>query len=85
VGNTTLTIEQIPSHNHKIWGQDNTASPSGNPSNEVANIENPGTGSAYFQRNSDTAGGGGSHTHTFTGTSQTNLPPYYALAYIMKL
>ena len=29
------------------------------------------------------AGGGGSHTHT--GSQDTNLPPYYALAYIQKM
>jgi hypothetical protein len=26
-----------------------------------------------------------SHNHTFTSTSQTSLPPYYALAYIMRV
>ena len=28
---------------------------------------------------------GGPHTHTLTMNSQTNLPPYYALAYIQKI
>ena len=33
------------------------------------------------------AGGSGSHTHDFTGSTRNsnNLPPYYVLAHIMRL
>jgi hypothetical protein len=30
-------------------------------------------------------GGGAAHAHPFTGYSQDNRPPYYALAFIMKI
>lgn len=46
---------EIESHQHKIWGQDNTAPPSGNASPEVGNVENAPPGGvaaapAYFSR-----------------------------------
>ena len=83
----TGTTNDNGTHNHTIWGQDNGASVTGNVSNEVANVENPTSGEAFFSR---VTGDAGNHNHTFTtgstGASGTNanLPPYYALAYIMK-
>jgi len=80
----TGTTNNNGTHSHLIWGQDNGAPPTGGASNEVANVENP---TSFFSRSTDTAG---DHNHTFTtaaaGSSGTNanLPPYYALAYIMK-
>jgi microcystin-dependent protein len=76
-------------HNHLVYGQDNIAYPTGARSNEVGNVESPGSGGDLFSRNTSSAGG---HTHTINasigsaGSSGTNanLPPYYALAYIMK-
>ena len=47
-----------------------------------------------YSTSPESAGGGGSHTHSLSNTSHShnvtiddadNLPPYYALAYIMKL
>jgi microcystin-dependent protein len=49
--------DDFKSHQHTIFGQDNDATPSGNSSNEVANIENSGSGAAYFSRTSSAAGG----------------------------
>jgi len=84
VGDTTLTTAQIPAHSHstliKTCGS------------EVAGYGLQ-AGSGSFQNRIYVTGGStatsstgsdGSHNHTFTGTSQTNLPPYYALAYIMR-
>jgi hypothetical protein len=72
VGNTTLKVSQIPSHTHKTcvedsgtWGLTGTktiASGTGRygiMSPEVTHVADAVTGAT---------GGGGSHTHTFTGT-----------------
>ena len=40
---------------------------------------------AWRETVTTSTGGGESHNHIFTDTSQTNLPPYYALAYIMRV
>ena len=80
----TGTTSANGSHSHDIQGQDNQAAPNG-LCGELANIENYGYGCAT--RSTSTVG---NHTHTFTtdssGSSGTNanLPPYYALCYIMK-
>ncbi|HAO08690.1 MAG TPA: hypothetical protein DCQ50_17305 [Chryseobacterium sp.] len=55
----TLTIPEMPSHNHQIFGQDNSANPIGAASNEVANVENAGP----FNRNSSSVGGGQPHNN----------------------
>lgn len=80
VGNTTLTIDQIPSHSHGISGYyQNNVEPAATAQIGIFSVPtNPLT------RNTNSNGGGGAHTHSFTGTSQTNIPPYYALAYIMR-
>lgn len=89
VGNTTLTVSQIPSTPVKVFdGYDyfslfGTGGGGGpgywlRPGIEVTNAYNTG-GTEVLA-----TGGGGSHTHSFAGTSQTSLPPYYALAYIMR-
>ena len=71
-GAHTLTTAEMPSHNHSYKSRGFTEASSGagsqDYSDETTNYPG-GTGST---------GGGGSHTHT------GSLPPYYALAYIMK-
>lgn len=56
-GNKThrINIDELPPHSHGIWGQDNSATPKGWASNEVANIENPGN---FFRRDTDKTGKG---------------------------
>ena len=86
----TLTVDEIPSHNHPI-----TSAQPGGP----YNMTNFGEGiGAFIQNpqgfNTGDTGGNGSHSHTFSATGSTSdsvsvsgtnqLPPYYALAYIMK-
>ena len=77
VGDTTLTVAQLASHGHGI------------------NIptEYNGEGTRYRQwvntksGNTSATGGSQPHTHDLTGASgeANGLPPYYALAYIMRL
>ena len=76
VGETTLTVEQLASHEHGI------------------NIptEYNGEGTRYRQwvktksGNTSATGGSQPHTHTLDGASgeANGLPPYYALAWIMR-
>lgn len=77
VADTTLTSAQIPSHRHSSYG------------NYIGSA-GAGTGGTDFVRqsaatNTGNTGGGGSHTHALTSAAESNLPPYYVLAYIMKL
>lgn len=74
VANHTLTTAQMPSHTHL-----------------VAQSSNAGGGSAGYgdyggqAYPTGYAGGGGAHNHTATSSAVSTLPPYYALAFIMKL
>ena len=77
VGAATLTVEQLASHKH--GGTVIIGSGAGGGV--------PGTsGTAYYLRPMDNAGGSQPHTHDLTGASgeANGLPPYYALAYIMR-
>jgi hypothetical protein len=61
VGDTTLTTAQIPSHTHTYPNGSTTAA------YKVDGATGP---NGYFASGStDATGGGGSHTHTFTGTA----------------
>lgn len=75
VGDTTLTVEQMPSHTH-------TASYGGVYDVQGNNLRV----SRNLATNTGATGGSQPHTHTLSGASgETNgLPPYYALAYIMR-
>ena len=76
VGNTTLTATQMPMHSHSIqsYGYD-TGSASGVRS---------WTGKSTSVYSTNTTGGSGAHTHPGSAGATTNLPPYYALCFIMK-
>lgn len=76
-GETTLTIAQIPRHNHGVsgWVADAVGE-----NIALTNQSGRYSGSTLY------AGGSGSHSHSISGESTfTTLPPYYALAYIMKV
>lgn len=77
VKDTTLTLEQIPAHNHRVW-QDCGVSGGGNVSSAD---EFHGPGGRY----TSTEGGGKAHTHEATVAEMTIMQPYYALTYIMKI
>lgn len=88
---TTLTTAQMPSHNHSIQTYRLTG-----VDNNVSSYATAQIGGVYATANT---GGGGSHTHAQYDHNHTQnphdhvvavgdadvLPPYYALAYIMKL
>ena len=108
----TLTTNNLPSHNHtallNLTGL--TTSSSGEHIHEIYNttiygypssgekqhLVDGGSTSTYIGTKT-TAPGGGSHTHTISGSGSVtigdtgsgqaheNRPPYYALCYIMKL
>jgi hypothetical protein len=86
----TLSVAEIPSHAHNIYSASEFSGSSfsfpnyaGATGGAFTNT-NPGAGGALIQN----TGGGGSHTHGLTGnlahTHSYNLPPYYALVYIMR-
>ena len=79
VGATTLTVEQIASHTHS-YTDEHSGAGSGSPS---------GQSWGYVFETKVTAPTGGSqpHTHTLSGSSGAadSLPPYYALALIMRI
>jgi hypothetical protein len=88
--NHTLTIAQMPAHNHVVVGNDRGTSSAQKfapglfqddaerAANDLNSIANTG-GSAGHSHN---IGADGAHTHTVSGTI---IPPYYALCYIMKV
>jgi len=89
---TTLTEAQIPSHTH-------TTDPGGAHAHTIQNMDadgldhdaSGGGGQQYWRSNNGSNLGfsGGDHTHTISNTGgggdHENRPPYYALAFIMKL
>ena len=78
VGETTLAVEQIASHKHML---------------SVPAATGGGAGGYFYMRDgagyyptTQNAGGSQPHTHNLTGTSEnaSSLPPYYALALVMR-
>ncbi len=92
-----LTVEEMPQHNHGS-GTLNTDS-GGNHTHSYSTFTTT-TSSAWDDRDvasastsSATTGFSGSHSHSISGSTSSagsgqahnNLPPYYALCYIMKI
>ena len=73
VGDTTLTVAQMPSHTHKF-----------SKGTYGSNAE--ATGNSSSKQTTDATGGSQPHSHTLSGASEeaSSLPPYYTLAYIMR-
>lgn len=78
VGKTTLAVGQIASHKHTLSDRAATGG---------------GAGGYFYMRDgagyyptTQNAGGSQPHTHNLTGTSEnaSSLPPYYALALVMR-
>jgi len=79
VGATTLTQAQMPSHCHTYpWYNNSGGGPAGVTNNTT--LYQSAVASSY-------TGGNGSHTHSLSVSSgaASSLPPYYALAYIIRL
>ena len=79
VGETTLTEAQVAKHRHSMSMGDG---------NNFTNIrvqarDNPERGTNY----TGYTGGSQPHTHSLDGTAgeASNLPPYYALSFIMRI
>ena len=84
VGATTFTVAQMAAHTHNL---NNVAIlTSGTPvqhgSGQTSRHVNYG-----YNATTDTAGGSQSHNHSLSGTSRnaSNLPPYYAISFIMRI
>lgn len=99
-GNTTLTLAQIPSHKHtSYWGEAGVSYPNGTAAtNQIGAKGGWDTDNTWPFTSSE--GGGQAHNHTISAvTDHTHtvtlvaqgdhthsvVPPYYALAFIMKL
>lgn len=82
VGATTLTVEQMPSHIHRYG---NLAIPNYGYAIDPTGRNTLGLGAEPLDTSA--AGGSQSHTHELNGTSAPagNLPPYYALSFIMRI
>lgn len=90
VNGHALTIAEMPSHNHTktysnvVGGALNLGFIYNNVNAYGAGGDSiTGAGGNPFVTNS--TGGGAAHSHTATSGSSSNLPPYYALAFIVKL
>jgi microcystin-dependent protein len=93
LADVTLTSSQIPAHQHAYSGTTSAGTGTTAP-HTVASSFGGGGGYILGVPVAGTSFGPGDHTHAYSGTtdnntggggSHTNLPPYYALAYIMKL
>ena len=82
VGATTLTEAQLAAHGHA------TANDKGLLTNGAENRFNLGTAFGFADNEHlATSGSSQSHSHAFSGIksgSASSLPPYYALAFIMR-
>lgn len=95
VDGTALTTAQLPSHNHTMFA--NVASDtdlSGATSVAYRTTSSPGESEYVLSTGGATAatlgltgstGSGDTHAHTASSANASSLPPYYALAFIMKL
>ena len=77
MGATTLTVEQLARHTHPYRSNSQTAQGS-----------DDGTTMEYAKEfDTGATGNSQAHTHSLSGTSGAadSLPPYYALALIMRI
>lgn len=79
VGATTLSVEQLASHRHDIKTFPGRIG--------AANPQQVWEATGDTIRMTENTGGSQPHTHTLDGASgeANNLPPYYALSYIMRI
>ncbi len=85
VANHTLTVSQIPSHNHTHPGHSQEQGiRHRDGTDRIPQRGDQGSASGTFSFSS--TGGGGAHNHggSFSGNSMSVLQPYLALNYIIK-
>jgi hypothetical protein len=71
----TLTESEMPAHTHDVASTNHS----------YLNYGGSGSmASTAATKTTTSTGGGGSHAHTASSAAVNTLPPYYALAYIMK-
>lgn len=78
VGATTLTVAQMPSHNHR--------NPSDTSEGSNTSLNDSGSGNPPDGYATSTATGGSTaHTHALSGSTTTgsNIPPFYSLAFVV--
>lgn len=80
VGETTLTIQSMPSHPHNYRMIDYNAA-NGYYQSDPQSANKIG----YSSQNTAAAGGSQPHTHALSGTTAqgSNLPPFYSLAFVV--
>jgi len=81
VGATTLTVNQSAVHRHDIRSNGNRSQPGNFP------LKNDQYNSNWGNSWCSDVGGSQPHTHSLTASTEAtgSLPPYYALAYIMRI
>lgn len=85
VQGTGLTVDQMPPHNHQVGTGQYTPDGVDLVGNilEPRNVSDfPGNAYNFF---TSAVGQGATHTHATVVSNSDHRPPYYALAYIMKL
>jgi microcystin-dependent protein len=86
VQETTLTQAQMPSHPHGWRMLVSSGSGSYGVSPYLPKPStNAGSNAQFGWHNISSEGGSQPHGHGLTSDDEANLPPYYAVAYIMKL
>lgn len=94
VNGHVLSVAELPSHNHAMFANVvNDTALSGATSVAVRTSSSPGESEYSMTTGGGTtptlgvtgsAGSGNAHAHGASSGSASNMPPYYALAYIMK-
>ena len=81
VGAATLTVEQMPSHSHTVPWKLHIIEPRGSDNAATTNVPQDAEVASHLTGSSQ------SHSHGLSGSvgSANSLPPYYALAYIIRV
>ena len=77
----TLTVNEMPSHNHIINGRHNNLGSSADPTNRIFG----GGASSYTNQASTTTMSSSTIQNTGGGSAHNNMPPYQTINYIIKL
>lgn len=101
VGQTALTVGQMPAHQHRAIQVNSNGVPLGvfgteepevtdgrrvdTENGAVAITLTESIGGGETHGHSGASSSEAAHTHTITSSAKNHLPPYYAIAFIMKL
>jgi microcystin-dependent protein len=77
-----LTVNQLPAHNHDLWSLESSAVPLDGGMGLSKASSSQG---AQLMGGTGNTGGGATHSHGLNVTlTNANIPPYFALAFIIK-